>query len=894
MTSSSLSSPFLSEWSAPTDGATSETAPSAEWRGREESGSLSFGAASEFALASPFAVSEAGFELGEAGVSSPTSQLAAEIYHELHDEAFEEALADLAAEATALASEVVVQEAPDAVTTRESVEQQLRDQFEPLARSAEQMLETVGAELESRDPFGLTETEFEQILESAAPVGASPASEGFLSGLRNLAQKAFRNVGSLAQKGIQFVKNVAIGPFVRLLKKAVRPILQAVVKFAMNKVPLPLRGVAAQLARKVLGLLGEAPQEQAPELEALSGMAEADDRAQSLEGVESIGELESDLRAHLTAALLAPDETAAEAVLEAFEADVNTVGEDRLAQYEDARERFVNDLAEGRDLQPAMEQFLPALLALKPALSAALSVIGRERVVRFIAGLISPLLAKFTDQAMAKQLAMYLADAGLSLVAEVPATSAETGGALPLPVARAIAHTVEETVTGLEIGEADVRDESTLAVEVSESFERAAATAMPPQRVRPHLRLAPGVEAFGGRPGRPDERRGAEGINGVFQPVLRPAYLRYTRVPTITITPQMAAAVVLPGGVRLRSFLRDRYGIKPDQAPRVRVHLYQAIPGTSLPGIVVGERRVPGLGPRPRGGLRSAVTKLHPLTVSAAAALLGHPALGRDLPAAYLADRRRTRMGTRYFYLEPLDVSDVEPVPTPVSRPVYLPGPRRAASVQGVQAGGATGNGRANGARAHAMASAPPTVTAAADHRGRQSEVNVRIRLAANEIRVALFLSEPRAQEVSRLISSGAPLPLVLKAVRQVATEMLKTLKQTGPLNHVVIERETLEAESLTLGPLLKIVSDQVLGRLLDWTMSHISDFLRTRASAFLAAADDRKYGVTILVAFREIPLLAAIRQAVRGNPLALASSLSNSAQPAASADVQVVAGFAS
>lgn len=280
--------------------------------------------------------------------------------------------------------------------------------------------------------------------------------------------------------------------------------------------------------------------------------------------------------------------------------------------------------------------------------------------------------------------------------------------------------------------------------------------------------------------------------------------------------------------------------------------------------------------------MRSAVTKIHPLTKQAAVVLLSQPALGRDVPAKFLADRHRTAVGARYFYLELLGLTDTGAVPTPRALPVYLPGQPPA------RPGGHTGPTLAPGV----PAAARPVITTVADHRGRASEFNVTINLRRDEVRVAFYLSESRAQALARLINSRAPLPVLLRVVREVSTEMVATLKRTGPLHHLRIERESLEAESLDASDVLRILANRVLTPLMDWTLARIADLLATNAQDFLRATQDPKHGVTLVVAFRRLPLLAKIRAALKGNVLALRGITASSAVPK-DADVQVVAGFA-
>lgn len=861
--SEGLVTPFLNQWSPEAEFAQAQI-PAQDLSGGTggaSTGALASSAAGQAGhqaalLADPFRLASESFFAGEAGAPSTASVAAAELFAELRDEAFTEALSDLVNEAQGIVAELPQAEAA-ASSRNDRAAAALAEHFEPLAQAAEQMLEGIERELEAQSTFGVGQSELEQLMEAHTPALGSPSHEGLLGGLKRI-------VGRVAS----VARNVAAGPFAGLLRKAVRPLLQSVIRFALGRVPAPLRGIAQQVATKVLGLLGETPQqERGGELGELDGLLEQEDEGGSWEAAVPVMELEQNFRAHLTAALLAPDDGMREAIGEHFAAEAQAASVDELEALEDARERFVARVAAGgeAELQPAMEELLPALLALRPALATAINVIGRDRVTGWIANLLTPLLAKFVQQPLAGQLAQTLVGVGLSLIGESAEFDHEQSGAVvPVPVARAIAQAVEETVAGLPTSSGALADEATATAVTLEAFESAAPTVIPEQMIRPAL------------------RQSTAGDNAVFRPVRRTVYLRYTSVPTITITPAAAGNVVLPGGVRLRSFLRDRYGVKPDQTVRARVHVFQAVPGTRIAQIVAGEGRVPGLGPRPQGGMRSAVTKIHPLTRQAAAVLLSQPALGRDVPAKFLADRHRTAVGARYFYLEPLGLTDAGAVPTPRAMAVYLPGQSTGPSAARPGATLAPG----------VPAPARPIITTVADHRGRASEFNVTINLRRDEVRVAFYLSESRSQELTRLINSRAPLPVLLRVVREVSTEMVTTLKRTGPLNHVRIERESMEAESLDASDVLRIVATRVLTPLMDWTLARISDLLATSAQDFVRATQDPKHGVTLVVAFRRLPLLAKIRAALQGNVLALRGVTASSAVPK-DADVQVVAGFA-
>jgi hypothetical protein len=795
-------------------------------------------------LASPFRLSESGFAVGEAGAPSALSVRAAEVFHELYDESFQEALADLVNEVTAEAGQMVVSETADAAARNESIERQLLEQYEPFIRAGEEMFEAAVAEIEQREGFGLSELELEEVLTSHLPTTGSPVFEGLFGGL-----------GRLASKALSAVKNVALGPVLRTLGKAVRPLVQAAIKYGLNKAPASLRGVIRTIGAKLLRMLGEVPEAGELEERAEDTSSEAED----FDAAAPAMELEQDFRGYLTARLLAPDEVSGQALMEQFAEEVTAAAEDHLALLEDARERFVDRLAnlgEGESVQPAMEEFIPVLMAVRPLLRTAINLIGRERVISTVAGLLAPIIGKIVSPPdLARQAARFLAGAGLSLIGEAEdaggVQQAEAGGAgVPRPVGQAIAQTIEETLNELPTQEAVLRDETMLQSELLEAFERAAATAMPNELLRPGVQSAPK-------------------LRGVFQPVTRVAYLRYTRTPTVTITPPMAADIVTFGGVKLRSFLRDRYGVAPDRTVKARIHIYQLQSGGRLAAVVSSERRVPGLGPKPSGGMRGAVTKFHPLTRRAAAVLLGEPALGRDLPARYLADRHTARLGGRYYYLEVLDAAETGPVPTPRTVPVQIQG-APAASV---------------GRR--------PIVTGVADHRGRASEINVTAKLVRRQLRVAIFLSEPRAQEIAGLIKRGAAPAVVLRVVTQAVREMVSTLLRTGVLNHVRIEGETVESELKLPDSVLRLIADRILPRLVDWALGRVGEYLRVRGREFVTATQDPKYGVTLLVVFRDIPLLGVLHGIVSGRGVKLGALSLPDAVPQ-DADVQIVAGFAS
>jgi hypothetical protein len=87
-----------------------------------------------------------------------------------------------------------------------------------------------------------------------------------------------------------------------------------------------------------------------------------------------------------------------------------------FANLDQARERFINDLQqlkEGESPAPYIENFLPAVL---PVLRIAIRLIGRPKVVNFLAGVLGKLISNLVGPAQTPALSRAIVDAGLKLV----------------------------------------------------------------------------------------------------------------------------------------------------------------------------------------------------------------------------------------------------------------------------------------------------------------------------------------------------------------------------------------------------------------------------------------------------------------------------------------------
>lgn len=573
--------------------------------------------------ASPFAeAAGVGFEMEDEQMA-----LLAEAFESLRDEQFDEALAELVNETAEVADARLAGEHGTQLLAERS---QLGDaHLAPIGFEAEHTLQRFMESIQHLDPQQLASEQLDEVLERFDPgvLGVSPAGEEFIGGLIRKAKSVVKTVVNVAGKVAKAALPI-LGPILNKLKALIRPLLKRVLAMAINRLPAPLHQPARMLARRIG--IGEAETE--------SFEAEAEELGESESSPVIAGNPEA-LAESLDAAL-------AESVLggealeqgESFGHDRERGGEPeagtQLESLAEARSTFIGQLqsaSEGEDLTPAMEQFIPAIL---PALRVGIRLVGRPKVVGFLAGFLAKLIGQWTGPQLSRPLSNAIVDVGMRLV------GLEHGqpGELEQEAAPAmLASVVEDTVRRLaEQPQHLFEDEDLMQVAVGEAFEQAVAANFPSQLVRPDLRIAPS-------------------LGGAFVTcrASRPfAYKKYSRVPEIEVTSSVATSIRTFGGATLDSAVTTA-GLKLPN--RFRVRIFEAGAGTTLSALARAER----LGGASGG--RRAVSQLHPLTTLSAGLLLREPKLGVDLRPKFLQSRSRIAVGQRFFYLEPMGHA---PVPT--------------------------------------------------------------------------------------------------------------------------------------------------------------------------------------------------------------------------------------
>lgn len=740
---------------------------------------------------------------GEPSDITPAREAFASLVDHLYDDEFEAAMAAVHGHGRAFHDAQIAAGLP-----RVQADRLLAQHFEPLMRETASAIDTLSARYAPQESAGIVEHELEAFVDGYAPSEAmAPEFENFFGKLLKKVGKVAKAAVGTAWKGI---KALALAPLLRALKSHVMGFLKGAVQRVIGRIPAPLQPAAQMLARK-LGFGIKAPQAPATPTADATAVPDAPPTLDAAPAVEptataDTGVAQEELDAQLAGTLLSANEESMEAEL-AEAAATTPPAVPVYAELDDARERFINELQglrDGESPEPAMQNFLPALM---PVLSMASKAIGHDRLAGFVAGAISPLVGRLIGPAQAPALAKALASAGLKLLNMESSEEIEPERL----AAPAVAATVEETMARVAALPAEVHaDRELLEAFTLEAFEAAAAANLPAvlseaaYAQRPDL-LEAGVDAaWPMMPATGGPRR----------------YKRCTQTFTVPLSPHLAAELETFEGAPLADFVQDQLGLPDNEELQAEVHLYEALPGTTLADIARGERET--LGP----GLsdEALVEQLHPLTPQAAAALLQRPGLGR----AWWARSRHRRLGggQRFYALMPVG--------------------------------------------AHAQ-------------RQRRKPLHLRVVLdmVKDEVRACVFISEVKAQKLAVQLrqQSGAGAtsagPLASRFQRWLqrrlwhlffgqARHRLRIVHAALPPGQPAATRATRLPQATAL-PFAR--------GLQTWLVQGFAEAVRTQAQAILKATEDPADGITLTFTVAAPPGLKGLADVLAGKPAAPATA---------------------
>lgn len=758
------------------------------------------------------------------GTLTPAGEEFINFLGELNDPEFTESLYEIADEVENTWRNKVSNELLMGESYLPYVRQQANDYFTPLVKETESMIDRVSQHFSGNNLADHTETEIESFFESFEfnHGSFSPAQEQFFGKIFNKVKSVVKKGVDLAKKGISVVgKFLPHNIILNKIKGLIRPLLDKVLKFAIGKLPKNLQPHAQTLAKRFLHL-------------------ETADEAIS-EGIQAENEIEAiqtEFDSYLAQLVFTPEETTADQLLNDYEISFESV--DRINSYESgpiqtnsldvARQQFINelkDLQPGETAAPAIEKFLPAaIIALQPVIRMGIKLIGRQKIINFLAGLLAKLVSKYVPTNVAQPLAANIIDVGMSAIGfEVHET-----GKSDLAY-EAIASTIEETVQQLNfLDEATLNDSEALTAQLLEAFEQAAVNNFPPQYIKEELR--------------PSKQK----ATWVSMPRNQPVkfYKKFTHVYDITIDPQTTSAVTVFRGLPLANFLRDKYGLDTSKPIRAKVHLYE----TKLSGrlsLISKFEKLPGL----NANQPKAWVQLMPLTSQAASLLLKEPAMGRDIKAKGLATRFRTQPGQRFYFLE------IE------GARLRIPQVNRSK-------------------HRHPDAGKPVSGT-----ESRSADIHGVINFVKSEITLNYYFSEEDAKDVVEKLNKGDYLGVAM-SIRHSVKNVLNTILVKNIGSKVRIVHESLpelyleniseeEEQFVSLGAIGRLAGKTLLSKLIEQLMGKISslafdavvNFFKTRAAEFKEAQAQPQDGVTIRLSWKNVAGMSALRtliNAIRGN----------------------------
>ena len=737
---------------------------------------------------------------------SESDRMFAAAFAELRDEAFDEALAYLAEETEQSVADRFTGESPSSAPERERYADA---QLAPVRFEALQYLDALQSGLTGMDLQSLSEDQLDEVLDRFDPEssGLTPAGEEFIGSLVRKAKSAVKFVANAAKGVGTVVGKVAgavVGPVLQKLRGLINPLLRRVLSFAIGRLPAALQPAARTLAARFISETDEGEEEDLDEapmspanLTDVEALAESFDAALA---EAMVGETTSDLENEF---------------LERRDSELDMEGRE-LERLAAARGELIDRLrtaGDEEDLAPAIEQFVPALLG---ALRLGINLVGRPKVVGFLARYVGDLIRRWVGPQISGPLSSAIVDTGLRLISLETEFSEARGPRRDDAGAVALASVVEDTVRRLTENEDYIyENEDLMQLATAEAFSQAVATYFPPQFVRPPLQQAPS-------------------LGGTFvaqRPRSVRTYRKYSRTPEVEITTQIADALPTFGGSNVGAALRAAGATFPIHA---RMHIYQSAPGTTLPRMMRVDRGTAGGG---RGYITAA--NVHPLTPEAAGLLLREPRLGVAVPAGYLRSRQRIAAGQRFYALEPMGA--VGALALPVSAATREVSRRLAPS--------------------HAW-----TVVNL-----RQSRITVGFYLSEAEAQ--------RIVVAIRQGNGGAALLQALTAAYLAMDKSTSPHGHIRILREDGEDFEELAAPlGKSAGRLLPPSFTAVLRRRLRaWVLPALATWARSNAEAFARAAGHPDPGITIRVRLTSVPGLHVLGQAIRGLPgVGMAGALSN------------------
>jgi hypothetical protein len=299
----------------------------------------------------------------------------------------------------------------------------------------------------------------------------------------------------------------------------------------------------------------------------------------------------------------------------------------------------------------------------------------------------------------------------------------------------------------------------------------------------------------------------------------------------------MAETIETFDDTRLSEYFQDQLELSDGENIEAEVHLFEVLPGGTAADITRYEKETPGLG----SADEATISQLQPLTHEAAGALLGKPALGRTLwPGSTI---RSLAPGQRVYHM------------VVGKRPITVAGQFGRRRVR------------------------------------RLARVDVILDMPRDQVRVCVFLSEVKAQRLAvRLRQQSHVGALAVAFQKLLGRRLPHILHGRRPRRLRIVHAAVAPgaAPAAVLQRLPAAVPQVFIGKMQQWLVAAFSEFAKTQADKFLAAAQDPADGVTLVFTIAQPPGLKAIGDVLGqkgAQAAAIVDSITKGGQPAVRVD---------
>lgn len=667
--------------------------------------------------------------------------------------------------------------------------------------------------------------------------GYIPIYEDFKWRRKKRGRNLLNKIKNKAKKAINYAKDTVKGAFkdpIKTIKKVGRDaknIAKRKIKQFLKKFKKILRKLFSHVIKVAAGLLPKKLQKVARVLSKKIKHEIEESNLKEHVFDNGIGYIQEEFDYSIASLLLSDEDVLQEEIIHEFLYDKNFVSPQEIDDFNFSIDNFVSSIiaisdeeVENEDIvEPIVEGFVSSIIK---AVKVGYKLLGgRPKLINAITKILAKLITKYVGKKNSEALAKSITDVGLKIF------NLEYNDEIKSVVSgEVIAATIEDTVQKISMLPDHILDnDDVISSFIVDSFEDAAASYFPPIFSE---------EVYENYPDLRESHRPSvwmntkrkivnNSSNGKVTFGKRRKYKKCTRVVTREITPEMMDLVKSWRGRSLRSILKkcNKVGQKR-KFRKVKAHLYELEAGGWISDIIRNESTELNLSAIDEVSLE----QFHPLTEEASAVLFDEPRLGRNTDSEFLVDPIHTASGQRFYFIEFIGNEQDE---------LYQGGQTR-----------------------------QPCCTQ-----------HVTFDFLQNQIRLATFIDEDQAENISLMLRRGAGIGETVRPIRKIYKNGLERAFGSGAEHQIQIIHGRYFVNRNT-GIILRLVPsfwiDQIKGLLLNWMDRELFRSLPEVKSQCITATNNPALGITISLTVIAPPFLMSLNKLLAGQPVTVTDKLNN------------------